>query len=175
MDFDEVMQPFLKQVAENKKKSQRTLESYFTKYEDDRRFAQVNSKRLRTAIGGLTKDGKVPGLTVVGGGDEDLEKDDSVKEKTKKTKKTKKKKGTGEGGSVERKTKNARSAYNFFSMSERKKLTEEQPNLTFGEASKIISRKWKNIDSGTLEKFNKLSEEDKVRYLREKSIENEDK
>ena len=163
VDFDEMFDPFLKQIRENKRKKQQTLETYFTRYEDDRRFASVRSKRLQTAIKDVS--GIVPGLK----GDDDEQgvsktQEGVVAEASSATK-------TGKGGGVARKVKNARSAFSFFSAEMHKKLSDSNPEITFAERSKTISKKWKSIAPEDLDIYTTMAEEDRSRYRKEKSAE----
>ena len=158
----------LKQIQENKKNTQQSIESYFTRYEDDRRFAKVNSKRLRSAIKVVTKGGKVPGLNdssaVKAGVDENSSSDCDAPSPSPKKKK-------GNKTTVARPIKNARTAYLFFSQSERARIAESENSLTFGEISKVVSKNWKEIKGDDLMKFQQLANEDKQRYRREKTAE----
>jgi hypothetical protein len=59
------------------------------------------------------------------------------------------------------------SAYVHFSNAIRGTLKESNPNLTFGEVSKLLSEKWKSCTSDEKEVYNKLAKEDEERYKSE--------
>lgn len=60
------------------------------------------------------------------------------------------------------------SPFLFFSCETRKKLMEENPNLSFQEISSKLSDLWKNLSSEQLEYYEELSAFDKCRFKEEK-------
>jgi hypothetical protein len=63
--------------------------------------------------------------------------------------------------------KNAKSAYIFYCQNERPNLKTENPNLDAKEVLKILGGKWKETDEETKAKYQKMAEEDKIRYAEE--------
>jgi structure-specific recognition protein 1 len=90
--------------------------------------------------------------------DEDIG-DDSAAEKPKK-KKAKRKKDPNA-------PKNALSAYMFFSKEMRPKVLDQTPGLAVTEVAKVIGAKWKELDEEDKAPFEKMNQEDKVRYQKE--------
>jgi len=67
------------------------------------------------------------------------------------------------------KPKHTRSPYVLFCMDERVKLIKRKPNLSFCEVSKELANMWKELPESKKKKYQKMSEEDKLRYANEKS------
>jgi hypothetical protein len=63
--------------------------------------------------------------------------------------------------------KNAKSAYIFYCQDERPNIKTENPNLDAKEVLKILGGKWKETDEETKAKYQKMAEEDKIRYAEE--------
>jgi len=62
------------------------------------------------------------------------------------------------------------SAYFLFSQVIRPTIREESPSATFGEIAKLISARFKGLDTDERGKFDKLAVEDKERYQREMRV-----
>jgi hypothetical protein len=60
--------------------------------------------------------------------------------------------------------KNAVPAYSFFTQEWNVKVAAEHPNLTFGEKSKLVGEKWRNLSRKEKSKYEKLAAKDKMRY-----------
>ena len=65
--------------------------------------------------------------------------------------------------------KRTRSPYLFFCMEERPKLMKKHPELKFGEVYHELSQLWADLAETKKNRFIKLSEEDRKRYVNEKS------
>jgi hypothetical protein len=63
--------------------------------------------------------------------------------------------------------KNAKSAYIFYCQDERPNVKTENPDLDAKEVLKVLGGKWKEADEETKAKYQKMSEEDKIRYADE--------
>lgn len=70
--------------------------------------------------------------------------------------------------------KKKKSAYQNFFAEIRKKITEENPGMKFGEISKEVSKKWKNLSTDEKKQFNVESTFTNEIITEEKSILNED-
>jgi len=57
----------------------------------------------------------------------------------------------------------------FFSNDERPKVKEVNPQFSIGETAKEIGKRWADIDPKVKAKYEKLSENDKIRYEKEKA------
>jgi hypothetical protein len=64
--------------------------------------------------------------------------------------------------------KRALSAYMYFAQSVRPSIKEQQPELTFGELTKLVATRWSNATIEEKAPFEKLAADDKQRYLNEK-------
>ena len=65
--------------------------------------------------------------------------------------------------------KRALSAYMFFAKSVRSKIKEEQPELSFGELTKVIASRWSAATPEEKAPFEKLAADDTERYRAEKA------
>ncbi len=61
------------------------------------------------------------------------------------------------------------SAFILYMNDNRERIKAQNPNATFGELSKIGSAEWKQVKPVVKSKYEKLAEQDKVRYEREMS------
>jgi len=59
-------------------------------------------------------------------------------------------------------------AYIFFCKEIRPKLQNEQPKAKFGDIGRLIGLKWKELDDDSKMHFQRLADEDKQRFLKEK-------
>ena len=96
-EIDRAVIPVLKRMESENTSRQTRLESYFMKYEDDIKFANVRSKRLRAVLGKVNSDGcnnRSPGESIDGileeGPNEHIEVDEVTKPKTSRHKRKKK-------------------------------------------------------------------------------------
>jgi len=64
--------------------------------------------------------------------------------------------------------KGAISAFFFFSNEERPKIKIANPELGITDIAKEIGRRWADIDASKKSKFEKMAEDDKIRYEKEK-------
>lgn len=64
--------------------------------------------------------------------------------------------------------KNALTAFMFFNKDMRHKLKEDNPDLSFGDLGRLVGEKFKALTDEEKAKYNKMSENDKERYTREK-------
>jgi structure-specific recognition protein 1 len=64
--------------------------------------------------------------------------------------------------------KNALTAFMFFNKDMRHKLKEENPDLSFGDLGRLVGEKFKALTDEEKAKYNKMSEDDKERYAKEK-------
>jgi len=55
-------------------------------------------------------------------------------------------------------------AYMLFSQEWRDKVKEENPNIKFGEAGKVLGHKWKELSQDDRQKYERLAAEEKVKY-----------
>ena len=55
----------------------------------------------------------------------------------------------------------------FFSMEQRTKLKEAEPDLSFGDIAKKISANWKEMDAAGKQPYEEKAAADKVRYKTE--------
>jgi len=92
--------------------------------------------------------------------DEPSEEKKPVKAKRVRKKKGKKKKDPS-------KPKRNMSAFFLYSTATRKTVKEENPNLSFGDLAKFISKNFKALDDKEKKKWEKKAEKDKERYLEE--------
>ena len=63
--------------------------------------------------------------------------------------------------------KKARSAYVFFTKEARPRLSQANPDMAFGELTKLVAEEWGNISKKDLAKYQKMADEDKKRYAEE--------
>jgi hypothetical protein len=63
--------------------------------------------------------------------------------------------------------KNAVPAYSFFTQEWNSKVAKEHPELSFGEKSKLVGEKWRNLSDKEKSKYEKLAVKDKKRYQEE--------
>ena len=63
--------------------------------------------------------------------------------------------------------KKARSAYSYFTSSQRASIVKSNPKAGFGDVSKLISEKWRKMSERSKRKYQKLSVADKLRYTNE--------
>lgn len=66
-----------------------------------------------------------------------------------------------------KKPKRNMSAFFLYSNANRSRVKEENPDITFGEVAKLLSKEFKNISAEERAKYDKLALEDKERYKRE--------
>jgi hypothetical protein len=62
------------------------------------------------------------------------------------------------------KIKKPKNPYMIFCDENRKNIKEDNPDITFGEISKLLSEKWKNTDEEKRKIYAEKSEKDKERY-----------
>lgn len=60
------------------------------------------------------------------------------------------------------------SAYSFFLKQIYPTVKEENPDCTFGERAKLVSKKWKELSADEKKPFLDMAKEDKVRYEKER-------
>lgn len=63
--------------------------------------------------------------------------------------------------------KKSSSAYIFFSKDERIDIKAKNPNMSFGDITKLVGEKWKKLSDKNKKKFVKMAEDDKERYNKE--------
>lgn len=63
--------------------------------------------------------------------------------------------------------KRGKSAFMFYSIEKRPKISKKKPELSFTEIAKFIGAEWKNLKPRTKKKYEKLAEADKLRYQQE--------
>jgi len=63
--------------------------------------------------------------------------------------------------------KNALSAYNFFVMENRKRVSDQHPELSFGQVARKVGEIWKSLDDETRDVYNRKHEEDQLRFRAE--------
>lgn len=90
-----------------------------------------------------------------------VKKTNTPPEKTTSTKTKKGKKAKKEGPP------RAKNAYIYFTLEKRPEVMNENPKLTFSEASKIVGDAWKALPSANRAKFEALASDDKARYASE--------
>ncbi|EEH51794.1 high mobility group family B protein [Micromonas pusilla CCMP1545] len=80
-----------------------------------------------------------------------------------------KKRGRGKGKDVTdpNKPKGPKGAYMCFVQIARPKINASQPGLKFAEIAKQLGEQWKSMDAPTRAKYDKLAEDDKLRYARD--------
>jgi hypothetical protein len=61
-----------------------------------------------------------------------------------------------------------RTAFYLYCKERTEAIIQQQPNLNLKERVYIISEEWKTMSSDMKSKYQKLAEEDKIRYEREK-------
>ncbi|KAJ6242080.1 high mobility group protein dsp1 [Anaeramoeba flamelloides] len=77
-----------------------------------------------------------------------------------------------------KKPKARKTAYNIFNADRWLSVKNKFPNKTFGEISKEVGKLWKSLTEKEKEKYNRKSEEDKIRFEKEMKVykkENRDK
>lgn len=60
--------------------------------------------------------------------------------------------------------KKARSAYLYFTMERRPQIKAENPEMEFGELTRLVAQEWSNLSDAGKRKFEKLASDDKGRY-----------
>ena len=65
--------------------------------------------------------------------------------------------------------KKPRTAYSFFTKDRRQAIQDENPNVEFGDVSKLVAKAWKKLSDSQMAKFKKREFEDKERYNTEKA------
>ena len=55
----------------------------------------------------------------------------------------------------------------FYATERRPTLVVEKPGLPFGEYGKLLGEEWRNISSKARDKYDKLAEKDKARYIKQ--------
>ena len=65
--------------------------------------------------------------------------------------------------------KKPRTAYSFFTKDRRQAIQDENPNVEFGDVSKLVAKAWKKLSDSQMAKYKKREAEDKVRYATEKA------
>lgn len=88
------------------------------------------------------------------------ESDEDIEENKKSEKKKRKKKNKDE-------PKKALSAYLFFSMEERPKITEKDPKMNFPDITKKVAEKWNSLDEKDKAPYVIKANNDKERYKRD--------
>jgi len=68
------------------------------------------------------------------------------------------------------KPKRGLSPYFCFMREERPALVKSRPGLKIGEVTKVLAAKWNKLGPAEKEKFQKLADEDKERYLEEMEV-----
>jgi len=68
------------------------------------------------------------------------------------------------------KPKRGLSPYFCFMREERPSLVAARPGLKIGEVTKVLAARWNKLSAGEREKFIKLADEDKDRYLEEMKV-----
>jgi hypothetical protein len=79
------------------------------------------------------------------------------------------KKGKGKKEKDPNMPKRPKTGYIFFSAEERVKVKEDNPSLGFGDITKQVSAKWKEMTDDDKEPYLKLAQQDKERYEKEMS------
>lgn len=65
--------------------------------------------------------------------------------------------------------KKPRTAYSFFTQDKRQAMSEANPDVSFGELSKLVAAAWKNLSDSQRAKYSKKETADKERYNTEKA------
>lgn len=65
--------------------------------------------------------------------------------------------------------KKPRTAYSFFTQDKRQAMSEANPDVSFGDLSKLVAQAWKDLSDGQRAKYKKREEKDKDRYNTEKA------
>lgn len=64
--------------------------------------------------------------------------------------------------------KKPRTSFSFFTKTQRAKIAEKNPNASFGELSKLVSKAWKSLSEKELKSFKSMETKDRKRYESEK-------
>lgn len=65
--------------------------------------------------------------------------------------------------------KKPRTAFSFFTKTQRAKIAEKNPNATFGELSKLVSQAWRALTDKEMKTYKSMETKDKKRYEVEKT------
>jgi high mobility group protein B2 len=98
------------------------------------------------------------------GPDSPVEETEKESKKEKKEKKTTKRKERKEKSGVKR----ALSAYMFYCKEKRPEFKKEHPKASFSELGKICGEQWKSLSDEDKKPFEKMHDDDKIRYEKEK-------
>ena len=66
--------------------------------------------------------------------------------------------------------KKPRTAFSFYTKDRRAQIQSDNPKASFGEISKIVAQKWRELSDKELSKYTKMETEDKERYSRERDV-----
>lgn len=64
--------------------------------------------------------------------------------------------------------KKPRTAFSFFTKAQRANIQKKNPNASFGDLSKLVSKEWQGLSEKEHKKYKNMETEDKVRYEKEK-------
>ena len=64
--------------------------------------------------------------------------------------------------------KKPRTSFSFYTKNQRVKIAEKNPEASFGELSKLVSKSWASLSDKERRVYKKMEEEDRVRYAKEK-------
>lgn len=64
--------------------------------------------------------------------------------------------------------KKPRTSFSFFTKTQRAKIAEKNPNASFGDLSKLVSKAWKGLSEKELKTYKTMESKDKKRYETEK-------
>lgn len=62
------------------------------------------------------------------------------------------------------------SGYMYFSNEYREVVRSENPSINFGQVSKILAEKWKNLGLDDRKPYEEMADNDKKRYQKEKDV-----
>lgn len=65
--------------------------------------------------------------------------------------------------------KKPRTAYSFFTKDKRQDMAKKNPDVSFGDLSRLVSAEWKKLSESQLTKYKKKEEDDRERYNKEKT------
>ena len=148
---DQTMRPLMAQLQQAD--NQARLDSYYTTYHDNARFAKVQSARLRKAISGTA--GPVAGQAA--------EEDAASKTQARDKKRRRKKDPDAPKG--------VRSAYILFCQHSRKDIkAAATPGTKATEITALLGARWKDMDATEKEKWNAEAANDRERYERELAV-----
>ena len=63
--------------------------------------------------------------------------------------------------------KRPKTAFMYFSLSHRADVKNKNPNMSFGDIGKELGAQWAKVSASEKAKFEKMADEDKVRYQKE--------